>query len=78
MTLVARGPPRRQRELEAVLETHERPISFQVSPFDEGEPRPYVAAARKLHARRSAPMPSRRLCPLHAALAGAAAANARW
>jgi hypothetical protein len=48
MTLVVRGPPRKQRVLEAALETHERLISFQVSPFEEGEAKPHFAAARKL------------------------------
>lgn len=48
MTLVVRGPARSQRRLEAALDTHERLISFQVSPFEEGEPKPHFAAARKL------------------------------
>jgi hypothetical protein len=48
MTLVVGGPPRKQRVLEAALETHERLISFQVSPFEQGEAKPHFAAARKL------------------------------
>ena len=60
MTLVVRGPPRKRRALEAALETHERLISFEVSPFEEGENKPHFAASRPVAqpAIKAAPAPA--------------------
>lgn len=60
MTLVVRGPSRKQRALEAALETHERLISFEVSPFEEGENKPHFAASRPVArpAIKAAPAPA--------------------
>ncbi|GLQ52116.1 hypothetical protein ACFFJT_18600 [Dyella flava] len=46
VTLVVRGPARKQRALETALEANERIISFEVSPFEDGPPKPHFAAAR--------------------------------
>jgi hypothetical protein len=46
MTLVVRGPERKQRALETALEVNTRIISFEVSPFEDGPPKPHFAAAR--------------------------------
>jgi hypothetical protein len=46
MTLVVRGPARKQRALEDALEANERIISFEVSLFEEGPPKPHFAASR--------------------------------
>jgi hypothetical protein len=45
LTMVVRGPERKQRVLEAALEAHERVISFEVSPFVEGASKPHFAAS---------------------------------
>jgi hypothetical protein len=45
MTMVVRGPSRKQRALEDALEAHERIVSFDVSPFVEGAPKPHFAAS---------------------------------
>ncbi|WP_426688643.1 hypothetical protein [Rhodanobacter ginsengiterrae] len=47
LTMVVRGPPRKQRALEAALETYDRFISFNVSPFVEGESKPHFGASAK-------------------------------
>jgi hypothetical protein len=46
VTLVVRGPSRKQRALEEALEANERLISFEVSPFEDGPPKPHFAASR--------------------------------
>lgn len=46
LTMIVRGPPRKQRALEAALDANERVISFDVSPFEEGAAKPHFAAAR--------------------------------
>ncbi|GLQ92058.1 hypothetical protein [Dyella acidisoli] len=48
LTMVVRGPERKQRALEATLDKHERIISFEVSPFVDGPPKPHFAAARSV------------------------------
>lgn len=48
LTLVVRGPARKQRALEAALDAHERIISFNAAIFEEGPPKPHFAATRKL------------------------------
>lgn len=48
LTMVVRGSPRRQRALEAALDAYERIISFELSAFVEGEPKPHFAASRTL------------------------------
>jgi hypothetical protein len=45
LTMVVRGPARKQRALEAALEAHERVISFNASEFVEGVPKPHFAAS---------------------------------
>ncbi len=47
LTMVVRGPPRKQRTLEAALEAYERLVSFSISPFLEGESKPHFAASVK-------------------------------
>lgn len=47
LTMVVRGPSRKQRALEDALDALERIISFEVSPFVQGEMRPHFAASRK-------------------------------
>ncbi|GLQ97245.1 hypothetical protein [Dyella mobilis] len=56
VTLVVRGPERKQRVLEAALDAHERLISFQVLPFEEGVARSHFAAERTF-AREAPPAP---------------------
>jgi hypothetical protein len=46
LTMVVRGPSRKQRALEDALDAHERIISFEISPFVQGETRPHFAASR--------------------------------
>lgn len=46
LTMVVRGPSRKQRALEDALDALERIISFEVSPFEPGQPRPHFAASR--------------------------------
>ncbi|HEV2679930.1 MAG TPA: hypothetical protein VGV14_05480 [Rhodanobacter sp.] len=48
MTMVVRGPARKKRALEAAFDAYDRFISFDVSPFVEGDPRPHFAASRAL------------------------------
>ncbi|GFZ97246.1 hypothetical protein [Dyella caseinilytica] len=55
MTLVVRGPARKQRALEVALEANERIISFEVTPFEDGPPKPHFAASRTF-AREPAPL----------------------
>jgi hypothetical protein len=47
LTMVVRGPERKQRALEAALDANERLISFNTYPFEDGPPKPHYAAARK-------------------------------
>lgn len=56
VTLVVRGPARKQRELEAALEANERIISFEVSLFAEGPPKPHFAASRTFAREPAAPV----------------------
>jgi hypothetical protein len=56
MTLVVRGPARKQRALEQALEANERIISFEISLFEEGVSKPHFAAARTF-ARTAPPAP---------------------
>src|SRR5215469_7059748 len=58
LTLVVRGPARKQRELEAALDAHERIISFVASAFADGPLRPHFAASRTF-ARVAPPAPAR-------------------
>ncbi len=48
LTMVVRGPSRRTRALEAALNAYERVISFEITPFVEGEQKPHFAASRTL------------------------------
>lgn len=56
VTLVVRGPARKQRELEAALEANERIISFEVSLFAEGSNKPHFAASRTFAREPVAPV----------------------
>ena len=57
LTMVIRGPQRKQRTLEAALDKHERIISFEVSPFEDGPPKPHFAAARSVASNYVPPPP---------------------
>ncbi len=57
LTMVVRGPSRKQRALEDALDAHERIISFEISPFVQGETRPHFAASRKFAHPPVAPRP---------------------
>lgn len=58
LTMVVRGPERKQRALEAALDAIERVVSFEVSPFVEGSPKPHFAAARTFVHPPVAPLPT--------------------
>ena len=58
LTMVVRGPERKQRALETALDANERLISFNTYPFEEGTPRPHYAAARKFARPPVAPAPA--------------------
>lgn len=58
LTIVVRGPARRQRALEAALDAHERIISFEISAFVEGETKPHFAAARRMAWPTAVPVPA--------------------
>jgi hypothetical protein len=57
LTMVVRGPPRKQRTLEAALEAYERLVSFSISPFVEGESKPHFAASVKRATYLPPPVP---------------------
>jgi predicted hydrocarbon binding protein len=57
MTMVVRGPERKQRALEAALATYERLISFQLAAYIDGDPAPHFAATRKPSGYVPAPLP---------------------
>lgn len=46
LTMVVRGPERKQRELEAALGAEERIVSFQLAPYEPGTSKPHFAASR--------------------------------
>jgi len=58
LTMVVRGPSRKQRALEDALDAHDRIISFEVSPFVQGENRPHFAASRTFARPPVAPPPA--------------------
>ena len=58
LTMVVRGPARKQRVLEAALDANERIISFNASMFEEGEPKPHFAASRTVVERAAVPTPT--------------------
>jgi hypothetical protein len=55
LTLVVRGPARKQRALETALGEHERIISFNAAVFEDGPPKPHFAATRKVTSGYVAP-----------------------
>jgi len=57
LTMVVRGPARKQRTLEEALDKHERIISFEVSPFVDGPAKPHFAAARSVASNYVPPPP---------------------
>ncbi|RDS82019.1 hypothetical protein [Dyella psychrodurans] len=76
ITLVVCGPARKQRALEAALEGHERIISFNTAPFEEGPPKPHFAASRTFAREAVAPPPAPVVKAEPAAAPAAAAAVA--
>ena len=58
LTMVVRGPARKQRALEAALDANERIISFNASTFEEGPPKPHFAASRTMVGQVPAPAPA--------------------
>jgi hypothetical protein len=58
LTLVVRGPARKQRALDAALDANERIISFNASTFEEGPPKPHFAASRTIVGQAPAPAPA--------------------
>ena len=58
LTMIVRGPARKQRALEAALDANERIISFNASTFEEGAPKPHFAASRTMAARSVVPEPA--------------------
>jgi hypothetical protein len=55
LTMIVRGPARKQRALEAALDANERIISFNASTFEEGAPKPHFAASRTIVSHAAAP-----------------------
>jgi hypothetical protein len=72
LTMVVRGPERKQRALEAALDANERLISFHTYPFEDGSSKPHYAAAVKFARPPVAPAP----VPVAETVAVAAAAAA--
>jgi hypothetical protein len=58
LTMIVRGPARKQRALEAALDANERIISFHASTFEEGPPKPHFAASRTMASHVVAPVPA--------------------
>ncbi|RDS81174.1 hypothetical protein DWU98_11575 [Dyella monticola] len=58
LSMVVRGPERKQRTLETALDAHERIISFEVSPFEAGVSRPHFAASRTVASGYVPPPPA--------------------
>lgn len=58
LSMIVRGPPRKQRVLEAALDAHERIISFDIAEAVAGELRPHFAASRKPSAYTPPPAPA--------------------
>jgi hypothetical protein len=58
LTMIVRGPARKQRALEAALDANERVISFNASTFEEGSPKPHFAASRTIAGQAVAPVPT--------------------
>ncbi|HUA79778.1 MAG TPA: hypothetical protein VL997_05355 [Dyella sp.] len=48
LTMVVRGPSRKQRALESALDALPRIISFEISPHVQGESKPHFAASRSV------------------------------
>ena len=67
LTMVVRGPTRKQRALQAALNADERIISFQLAPFVEGEQKPHFAASRTLPGHVPAAVPEPEPAPKAAA-----------
>lgn len=72
LTMVVRGPSRKQRALEAALDANARLLSFHTYPFEDGTPKPHYAAARTFARPPVAPAPA----PVVETVAVAAAAAA--
>ncbi|NYE29814.1 hypothetical protein HDE78_002782 [Rhodanobacter sp. K2T2] len=55
LTMVVRGPERKQRALAAAMDAQERIISYQISAFEEGVQKPHFAASRRIAYQPGAP-----------------------
>ncbi len=66
LTMVVRGSARKKRALEAALDSYERIISFEITPFVEGEERPHFAATRIVKNYVPAPRPEPEPAPVGA------------
>jgi hypothetical protein len=71
LTMIVRGPARKQRVLEAALDANERIISFNASTFEEGAPKPHFAASRTVVSQTAvaAPTPAIEAAPVVPAVA---------
>lgn len=58
LTMVVRGPSRKQRALEALLESYERLVSFTISPYVEGESKPHFGVTVKFSTYSPPPAPA--------------------
>jgi hypothetical protein len=56
LTMVVRGPERKQRALAAAMDAQERIISYQISAFEEGVQKPHFAATRRIAYQPVAPV----------------------
>ena len=56
LTMVVRGPERKQRALAAAMDAQERIISYQISAFEEGVQKPHFAATRRIAYQLVAPV----------------------
>lgn len=72
LTMVVRGPERKQNALEAALDANERVISFNTMPFEDGPPRPHFAATRKFAHQPPPPAPPAPVAEVTAAASVAA------
>ena len=57
LTMVVRGPSRKQRALESLLENYERLVSFTISPYVEGESTPHFGVTVKFPTYSPPPAP---------------------
>jgi len=63
LTMIVRGPARKQRALSNALDAHERLISFVISDYEEDVQKPHFAAETKLVAGAYVPSPMPIIAP---------------